>query len=265
VALDEVGAVFWRWVWAPPGDPAIADPHRREWAAKEDRAAIFGVLKSLPVRHVNHPERAEAASSKPVQLVVAKECGLRTPRTLITGSGATAAAWAAEFAEVLYKAFFSHGTEEGGMIPASRIEMETLPEGSLYAASTFQQVIRGRSIRTTMIGEQAFSAAIDTAVSTLDWRPSQQAASYRQLATPPAVHARLRDFMGRFGLEYGAFDFIEDESGDWWFLEINPAGQYGFVELKAGLPITAAIVDRLCEPVPQVQALARGTVKPCPI
>ncbi|MFG2909502.1 hypothetical protein ACGF13_31115 [Kitasatospora sp. NPDC048286] len=44
---------------------------------------------------------------------------------------------------------------------------------------------------------------------------------------------------------YGAFDFVVSPSGEWTFLEVNPNGQYGFVEQATGLPITAAICDYL--------------------
>ncbi|MFI2431507.1 hypothetical protein [Streptomyces sp. NPDC018693] len=33
--------------------------------------------------------------------------------------------------------------------------------------------------------------------------------------------------------------------GDWRFLEVNPSGQYGFIEQATGLPITSAICDYL--------------------
>lgn len=37
--------------------------------------------------------------------------------------------------------------------------------------------------------------------------------------------------------------------GRWVFLECNPSGMYGFVEIQVGLPITEAFADHLCEPV----------------
>jgi glutathione synthase/RimK-type ligase-like ATP-grasp enzyme len=266
-ALDQIIAVFWRWAWPPPGDPAITDPSARSWAAREDQAAVFGIVKSLPVRWVNHPDRTRAANCKPFQLALAKTCGFSTPRTLITHSGVSAASWASGSArpgEVLYKAFYCMGTNEGSMIPASRIEPAALPQESLHAASMFQQVISGQPIRTTVIGERAFSAAIDSRDNAVDWRPAQQTATYHPVPTPPGILHALHGFMSRLGLQYGAFDFIADRSGAWWFLEINPTGQYGFIETRTGLPLTAAIADLLCTPGRTVSRPIGGTVEPCP-
>lgn len=53
--------------------------------------------------------------------------------------------------------------------------------------------------------------------------------------------------MAHYQLEYGAMDFIH--TAPWTFLENNPSGMYGFVEIQSGLEITKAIVDRLCEPL----------------
>ncbi|SCF90374.1 MULTISPECIES: hypothetical protein [unclassified Streptomyces] len=51
--------------------------------------------------------------------------------------------------------------------------------------------------------------------------------------------------LNRLGLPYGAFDFVVTPEDEWVFLEVNPSGQYGFIEVATGLSITAAIADYL--------------------
>ena len=51
--------------------------------------------------------------------------------------------------------------------------------------------------------------------------------------------------MHKLNLNYGALDFIVDENDKWHFLEVNPVGQYGWIEHLTGLPITAAILNYL--------------------
>lgn len=59
----------------------------------------------------------------------------------------------------------------------------------------------------------------------------------------------LRAVMAELGLVYGAFDLVvgPDEAGDEIvsFLEINPGGQYGFLEAATGVPITDSLVRLL--------------------
>ena len=49
----------------------------------------------------------------------------------------------------------------------------------------------------------------------------------------------------RLGLCYGAIDMILTPDGRYVFIEINPNGQYLWIEQETGLPISAAICDLL--------------------
>jgi hypothetical protein len=63
-----------------------------------------GVLAALECRWINYPARVADASYKPLQLCVAQQCGLHTPRTLVTNVGQTAREFAAEFGgNLIYK------------------------------------------------------------------------------------------------------------------------------------------------------------------
>ncbi len=53
--------------------------------------------------------------------------------------------------------------------------------------------------------------------------------------------------MKMVGLTFGAFDFAVDHEGAWIALEINPEGQFGWIEQETGVPVTEAIADFLTE------------------
>lgn len=57
---------------------------RREHAEREARFGVGGVLSSLPVTWMNHPQRDAEHAYKPRQLALAAQCGLDVPRTLVT-------------------------------------------------------------------------------------------------------------------------------------------------------------------------------------
>ena len=64
-----------------------------------------------------------------------------------------------------------------------------------------------------------------------------------------AHHAgEFGDLLGigfRERLGFGAIDLIQDRDGAHWFLEINPNGQWAWIETRTGQPIATAIVDWL--------------------
>lgn len=155
--------------------------------------------------------------------------------------------------DVLYKAFRAQGADGNGMVAASRADVPGLPE-ELGAASMFQEIVHGTPIRATVIGDQVFAVEI-SGTRELDWRPVQHLLTFTPTEVPPEVTRGLGKFMRHFRLEYGAFDFIASGDG-WCFLECNPRGMYGFVEIQSGLEITAAIADHL-----YVSADSRRTVR----
>lgn len=48
-----------------------------------------------------------------------------------------------------------------------------------------------------------------------------------------------------FGLEFGAFDLILTPENEYYFLELNANGQWGWIQYMTGLPIKEAIADLL--------------------
>jgi hypothetical protein len=52
--------------------------------------------------------------------------------------------------------------------------------------------------------------------------------------------------MPECGLAFGAFDFIvERDTADWYLLEYNAGGQWGWIAERCALPIAEAIRDEL--------------------
>jgi glutathione synthase/RimK-type ligase-like ATP-grasp enzyme len=62
---------------------------------------------------------------------------------------------------------------------------------------------------------------------------------------PSAIQAKLLALMDRLGLVFGCVDIILTPAGEYVFLEVNPSGQWGWIEDKTGMPITSALVDLL--------------------
>ncbi|WP_329091666.1 hypothetical protein [Streptosporangium sp. NBC_01469] len=51
--------------------------------------------------------------------------------------------------------------------------------------------------------------------------------------------------MRDLGLRFGALNFVVDHEGRYWFLEVNPCGQWDWNQAATGLPISDAIADEL--------------------
>ena len=70
-------------------------------------------------------------------------------------------------------------------------------------------------------------------------------ATIRAHVLPDDVLDKLRQLMSILRLVYGAIDMRLTPDGEYVFLEVNPAGQWQFVEERTAQPITDALASYL--------------------
>ncbi|QUQ66678.1 ATP-grasp ribosomal peptide maturase [Kutzneria sp. CA-103260] len=253
--LDSVHAVWYR---SPEAYrmPAQLSPAEAQHAHVEAKYGLGGVLASLPALWCNHPGRVADAAYKPLQLVRAARCGLTVPKTVITNDAVPARAFASSGPTVT-KLVGGMAIDEDGVrknVYTRRVTADDLVDlrGIEHTAHLFQRwVPKAREARVIVIGEYVTAAAITagTAATHVDYRVDYSALSYALETPPPNVVAGIRLLMAELGLVYGALDFVITPSGEWVLLEINPTGQYGFVENATDAPLTAQLADLLVRPV----------------
>ena len=93
------------------------------------------------------------------------------------------------------------------------------------------------------------AAAIDSQATNrtrVDWRRYDLGHTpHRAIQLPPSIEGKLVALCRGLGLSYGAIDLIVTPEGEHVFLELNPAGQWHWIEQLTGLPISDAIADEL--------------------
>jgi len=249
VRLERVTAVWWR---RPlPLEAAPGLPERdAAFACRQAEEALAGLAASLDVRWVNEPWRDAAASHKPRQLAAAGRAGLTLPRTLVTSDPERARAFlGAARGPCVHKALHAtpgdwHATRRIGPEDLARVEALRL------APVVLQQYVPGVDVRVTVVGRALFATAIDAraTASPEDFRPVFDAARVEPCTLPPEVARRLRALVSALGLRYAAIDLRRRDDGEHVFLEVNPSGQWLFVEQRTGQPITAAVARLLAGP-----------------
>jgi ATP-grasp ribosomal peptide maturase len=253
VDLADIGAIWYR-------DPsAFAFPVtltevERAYAHREARLGFGGVLAALPVRWVNHPNRAADAMFKPLQLATAAACGLHVAPTLVTNSPAAVSRFARDHGteNTICKSFGPNTITEGGQLKIaytrrlSETDLDKLDGVASTATQLQRWVDKTHEARVIVIGERMFTITItaDSPAARVDWRADFTALRYQLVDTPSEVKKGLRRYLDTLGLAYAAVDFAI-EKDRFWFLESNSSGQYGWLEAQTGAPITAALADLL--------------------
>ena len=249
--LEHARAVYWRRpVWPAFAHLEAADAR---YAAAQVRYGLGGILYSLdgPL-WVNHPLREAAADYKPAQLAVAQSLGLTVPPTLVTNDPDTARQFTAAYGPVIAKALRWTPYERDGVPMTSWAEPVVTDEidDTLSAAPHLLQarVEKVADLRVLIVGRRVFAVRIDSGL--LDWRTDYEALSYSVVCLPERLEKVLLAFLDHFGLVSGSFDLALDGKGDFHWLELNPNGQWGWLEEKTGLEMSAAIADLLIQGEP---------------
>ena len=129
--------------------------------------------------------------------------------------------------------------------PADRARLDDLR----LAPAILQAYVPGTDIRVTAAGGRLFATAIDArdTSSPQDFRPAFAEARVSPCELPGDVATGVRSLLDALGLRYGALDFRRTDEGRYLFLEVNPAGQWLFLEERTGQPITRGVAEALVE------------------
>jgi hypothetical protein len=87
-----------------------------------------------------------------------------------------------------------------------------------------------------------------------DWRTlsNSDREHWRPWALPAADQDRIAAYMQRLGLRFGRLDFLTGE-GVMTFLEVNPNGQFGWLDQPGEWPLHRAVLDAVLDPTSAVQ------------
>ena len=253
VNLGDVSAGYYR----RPGTPlpvAAGDGATEDYLATEWAAVLRSIWNALDGRWLNSPFAILRAEDKPRQLWEARRLGFDIPETLVSNDFDAAAAFTASGGTIgkpLRHALIERG-ETGEVLFTSRVGplSETDREAVTLAPIIYQREIRKtHDIRATVIGDRVFGTAIHSQIcdeTEVDWRRGGRVdLDHEVVDLPPEIVERCIALTKYLDLRYGAIDLICDEAGRYWFLEINPNGQWAWIERRTGLPLAAALVDEL--------------------
>jgi hypothetical protein len=239
------------------GPPSMTSERLDQYVKAQSNATLTSLYDSLQTLWVGHPYKLRRAEVKALQLQEASKAGLTTPNTLISNDPSRAAAFVSTLgdAECAIKPLIAIGVtdEQGYRLPLTTTLPADHPLDSVaLAPNMFQPYIdKAFELRCVVIGERIFCAKIDSQaheITRKDWRkgelhdpdPEQEAFSL-----PDHVQASIRRMMGSFGINFASIDMIVTPSGEFVFLELNPNGQWLWLELDLGLPLVASMADLL--------------------
>lgn len=231
-----------------PADRAFATAQCREF-----REGLFAALAPKAF-WVNRRTAAQRANHKIVQHLAAADLGMEIPPTLYSNDPDEVRAFArAHAGEIVYKTFGGgagwrgDGTTRVTYTTALRdVDLED-DRALMLAPGIYQaKVEKAYELRVTVLGRRLFGVKLhsqETAAGRLDWRRAYGELRVEPLSVPAPVERACLALMDRLDLAFGCFDFIVTREDRHVFLEVNPMGQFLWIEDMAGVPI----LDAFCQ------------------
>ncbi|GAB3025681.1 hypothetical protein GCM10027285_04540 [Oleiagrimonas citrea] len=259
---DAPRSIWFRRPAAPEPEPCMESDREFltvQWKFFQKNLFDLGT-KVLDTLWINDPVAAYAAESKLVQLQAAAELDIPFPDMVVTNHAEDVARLIQRWGRVIYKTFYPHSwlsRSKGKLydLGVTLLDADSeLPEASIaMCPGIFQRYIdKTEDIRVTVIGDRIFAVRVlkQSGAAYLDWRQQVLADETRMetVQLPAAWEERIRRLMKKLGIVVGCADLVVDQQGDMYFLEVNQAGQFLFVEEKLPeVPLLRAMTAMLMQ------------------
>ena len=242
---DVRSAVFRRAQADPHGDPGI-DAYIQ--AEVRDYSFSLGELTNWEWFPAS-PLRTYRAGLKPLQLQMAREAGLDAPRTAV-GSAHESIQRLGK--EIVSKPLRTQRVAVNGLsrwLGTSVLLPGDWSRSNELAPSIFQERIAVASeVRIVIIDEFVMGARADLNANTLDHADIKDLTGVKYsvlMEVPDIVSSGLRTMMAALGVRLCSADFLVDAADRWLFIDLNPNGQWLFVQEDTGVNLLTPVIDAL--------------------
>jgi glutathione synthase/RimK-type ligase-like ATP-grasp enzyme len=249
VNLSELKSVWFR----RPGKPLEDDPSltlgEREFVIDQWRMLLAGLLAIPGVKWVNDPVKNSAAESKILQLSRALDVGLDIPTTWITNDVTSLPRDERQLIAKCVGSPLVQDQDKHSFVFTTEVKLEDVNGEELRLAPViFQERLWPKvDYRVTVVEDTVLAARLVENDGKIDWRTILPSAKFEPATLPDSVASKLREIVSRLGLIFGAIDIVF-AANRYYFLEVNPNGEWGWLQTTADLPIASALVDALCRP-----------------
>src|SRR3989344_2909282 len=257
IVIDPSWNIWNRRVIDPEINSDVENENLRQIIRDETKAMWMGLLSSHEGLVVNNPYNNLLAGNKINQLIFAEKFGrgICIPETLLTNDAEEAEEFWKEYDRVCFKLQKGAVVEKENtqfVVFTNIVEEEHMKNRDLIRKHPhlFQRYQdKTYEVRVVTIGEVSMGTAIysqKSERSKIDFRRYDfDNVPYEPIGLPEEVSEFCNAMLNNYGLHFGVFDFVYSEDRGYTFLEINPNGQWLWLEEYSGYPIAKEVSNYL--------------------
>jgi hypothetical protein len=262
--LERVTAIWDRSAGRPVADPRVLDPHQRSWLEREAESFLLGVWETLDCFWVPvSPLRTWKMENRAYHLHVAAQIGFRIPGTLVTNSPQDFLDfYRTNQGNLIDKVLSDPSVKKCGELHRVRTRRIARRDAAHYLAISFAPVLfqeyvaRGQQVSVTVIGQRVFAAVVPSEKANRAERGADQDSSINKPSLhrlPPRMQQQCVRILQELGLSAGEVRLLFTSQGEYFFLGIQPASPWAWLERLTDRAISDAICNLLLSAAPAIQ------------
>jgi len=197
---------------------------------------------------INNPAETYRAENKMLQLKYANEIGFLVPKTVVINSKSSLINEDERYAvKSIDTLLIRNGLEEcflyTNIISGNEINNAELKQAPIVVQELINPKI---DLRITVIGNSVYPVKIVKGESGVedDWRKEKDDVKFIPITIPEELEDKCVSLVKKLGLKYGAIDMALSND-KYYFIEINPTGEWAWLVESSGLNIYKDIVNVL--------------------
>lgn len=252
VSSEQITAVWHRKSWQVTVPDDLDEQYTNIFNREYDslRSNIYTILDHLPWINPYESER-KVDFNKMYQLQSAEKNGLRIPETLFSNDQEEILRFIKEKCSgksiAKLHGVMSRNMNGENMVSTTVIDDRTIQNLAdiAYCPMIFQPYIEKEyELRIVYIDGLFFTGKINNSENT-DWREVKEGYYWSSYELPEEIKKKLTLMMSQMGLCFGAIDMIKSTDREYYFLEVNPQGEWGMLQKELHFPIAERIADYL--------------------
>lgn len=256
--LSDFSAIWYRRLRLGANLPKDMDKQLYTATMEESKRTLVGWLSSYEGFMLDSPMQVRWAENKMMQIQTAERFGIKIPKTIVSNDPEEVKAFfnGLPSRSMITKMQHSFAVYENGVEQVvftnklSEKDVEEL-DGLELCPMTFQEAVeKDIELRVTVVGDEIFAAYVDSQAmegAENDWRQRGLALvdNWKTYELPEELKTSILKYMDFLSLNYGAWDFILTPGGEFVFLEVNPAGEWFWLDKVFDGGISKAIAGVL--------------------
>lgn len=247
--LQDFKSVYYRRPEIPMYRDGELSAKERRYMQTEVAYTLEGIYSILNSAYWINPVWAiRKAENKLYQLQLARQLGFKVPASIVTNLPNSFKDFRSNHNECIIKPIRSGHIQDdtNPEVVYTNLLTTTPPDEQIKICPNYLQehIEKKYDVRVTVVGEKTYAARIEsqtTEDTKIDWRRGENILPHEVIELPTSVHNQCVSFTNGFGLQFSAIDYVIDRNGNFVFLELNPNGQWAWIENLTGLDISGAI------------------------